>query len=769
MLARFFSERVFSRLATRSAPGKAGRLRDETKDSQSVCETNATMTTTITADQVSAALAKLDNPAARGMLAQMTALQATLKKDVAPQTFQATSQKIKGMSNAVCVLAKVLDAVERDTKGPDGRGGKMSSYLFLTLDNGDRTQIAAETGRRDEHGNIWIRVIGEQLMTEEQQAAYAKEKEEARKGKKGASTGAQKKKHTFKLGESKIGLMLRCTTFEPLAIHPGKRAPFAKGDIVLISGPQPKQKYKPNVDLNVHDPDYGIQWTFASLLPDPYEDDPLSANLNAKAGDWGVMMESTYILNMWKGPGGGWSPDYMTDQDRAFVKECEENNTIDKHRSKIAMMGLSPENREHRDDLVIIPLFQTAEARQPFHAAKRRFVRFNGVAWGTEWVEKFNGPNNTTTEAAKADLQCIAQVFHKKSTTEVEEKKALVQMTLNARFDEIGFANYGIVRLDRWRNLASVYMPYVSGYVIGQQKVEPSEMLPVNQPMQNVLLSTGEWKLKANYGVQCYQFYHAPDLSSIILSPTAFPINLRCTKALMRAALGYDNPAAQALSAEASKNPLNRGSRNVINVFETSDRPENLTDEYNFYVIYAADKSSIVSIQSTRSDLKRSGKDPVETWSAIFESVKEDPARELFGFNSMPMPRFFEKENVDKFCVFAVRKTEVERVLAGPSELPIEEFVERMLAINAEEEAKYGPLPEGPPSADAPPQKRPATAAAASDDATTTFVPIKKPAAAKRARRGRTAGADAAAATAAADDGEGGASQASQADEFFEQ
>lgn len=667
------------------------------------------------------------------------------------QTFQ-TSIAAKRQNNSICLLVKILNIEEKDTKPKTGPPGKMCNVLVLVLETGD-TAVKADTGRRDEKGRVWVKIVGRQKMTAAQITKYAEDK--AASGKR--TGGATKKNHIFKYGELPILEVMRFKIFEPTPVHPTK-GKFKKNDIVMLIGPQPEQQFKENDSLTVHDPDYGTTWTFSQMVADPNEGDP-----NApphKSGDWTVMMENNHIVNFSKAPppDGGWSLDNMTEEDRAFVEKCTAENTLDANKFRIATVGLTQFDRDNMDRLVIIPLGQTAKADQPFHQVKRRLVKFSGVSFGETWIEEFKGVNNIDQKAAHADVQCVAQIITRISTTETVVKKALVQVEISARYDADGVAQYGIMKTSRWENLARFILPYASGFIVGKLAVTNSEMLPANQPMLNPRKTNGEMTLGVDYAIHCHQFYHAPDLASIITGPTAFQINLSCVKVLMRAALGYEDPSAGAVSDEARNNPLNistNGPRPVLNLFETTERPDNLERDYDFFLIYATDESAFTSIASTREDLAKAKLDEVSTWSDIFSappSVK-DPAKEKFKLNSLPKPDFSKPANADKFCVFAIRKSEVARVRAGPPELEIDAFAKRMIEIDNEETAAFGPLPEGPPVAQS--EKR-----GASNEPPP---PKKKPAAAKKSsRKGRGA-------SAAADDGEGAASQSQAEADFFEQ
>lgn len=685
------------------------------------------------------------------MIVRTESMAKTIDEILVPEQpgFQA-SIPIKGQQNSICLTVKILNIEEKDTKPKTGPPGKMCNVLVLVLDQG-KDSIKADVGRRDDKGRIYVKILGEQRMTVEQQKEYAEKKAASRR-----TTGAARKNHIFKFGETPVLEIMRFQIFEPTPVNQVTNTKFKKGDIVLICGPQPKQQFKENSDLGVHDPDFGVKWSFGSMAADPRENDPNAPP--RKSGDWAFMMENNHTVNFSKAPppDGGWSLDNMSDEDKALIEKWTAEGTLDANRFDVGKFGLKPEDREALDRLLIMPLGQNAKADQPFYQVRRRFVKFSGVFFGSTWVEEFKGVGNVDQKAAKADLQCIAQVIERISTTETRVRNVMIQVEISGRNDPDGVNQYGIVKLGRWENLAPQILPHVSGFLVAKLATAQSEMLPANQPMLNPRKSNGEMAMGVDFAVQYYQFYHAPELASLILSQTAFQINLACVKVLMRAALGFEDPSTASIADEYRNNPLNSGNRNVINMFETTERPDNLEQNYDFFLIYATDESAYTSISSTREDLAAAKLDEVATWSAIFSASPKikDPAKELFKLNSLPKPDFSKPSNSDKYCVFAVRKTEVARVRAGLPEMPLDAFAKRMIEIDNEETAKFGPLPEGPASADQT-EKR---------GASVENTP-KKPAGAKKSgRKGRGASASV---NPPADNGEGAASQA-DADFFGE-
>lgn len=674
--------------------------------------------------------------------------------------FQVSSSNAKRLFSSICLVVKILEILENPTKPVNGVAGKQTSVLAWVLDQGT-SPIKADAGRRDEKGRIWVKILNEQKMTDAQQQAF-NEKEDAG----GKGRGGKRTKTTWRQGELPIAELMKFRIFEETPIHPEKGTKFKKGDIVVLVGPHPVQSFKANEDSTVHDPSFGLTWRFSQMAPDPNEDNPDAPP--RKASNFGIMLERNHIVNFSKYP-HAWSEDNYTEEDRVRVAKWEAEGTLDKNRFETARMGLQPSDKERLGDKIIIPFGYHAKADQPYHTIKRQQVQIKKIQWGSEWIEKYKAVGNVDKEAAFAELQITAHVITLISTTERKTEKALIKLQLNARADQDGVNQFGIVKTARWANLAPVFLPYVSGYVITSLAVDKSELEPVNQPLLNPRYANGKTKMGFDYGIYTYQFYHAPEICTFILSPTAFPINLACTKVLMRAALGFEDPSAVALSEEARSNPLNNGTRNVINMFETSERPDNLVADYDFYLIYALEEASFDSVEDVRQEMQKLGLDPVSTWSTIFSAPpKTNPAKDTFKLPTLPKVDFNNKANADKFCVFAVRKTEVARVKAGPSafEMPLTEYAERVIELEEDEVKLYGPLPEGPPppaTGDVvPPVEKRGASVERSASSTAKKASAKKGGSRSKNRAAATTPA------ASGDDGEG-ASQSQADGDFFDQ
>jgi hypothetical protein len=168
---------------------------------------------------------------------------------------------------------------------------------------------------------------------------------------------------------------------------------------------------------------------------------------------------------------------------------------------------------------------------------------------------------------------------------------------------------------------------------------------------------------------------------------------------LLGLVLGTDNPST--VVNEFSKlSPLVTGLKKLINMFECQENPDILESlGYVPYLVYPLAKvSERRSVESIRKHMATKKIDPVQQFSTMFMTPPPGGDEETYSgedkiYNHMPLP---DLEKTDSYCVFALRKEEVERVLRGPPELDEAAFTAELDRIEKEEEAKYGPLPDVP-------------------------------------------------------------------------
>jgi len=224
-----------------------------------------------------------------------------------------------------------------------------------------------------------------------------------------------------------------------------------------------------------------------------------------------------------------------------------------------------------------------------------------------------------------------------------------------------------------------------------------------------------------------------PDLATLVLSPSAFEINIDCVKFFLRTVLATEDPSLQDNEC-AKSNPLNKGSKRVVNMFECNEKPEILVQNgYLFFLVFHLTKfSERKTAKSVRDAIIKQGLDEKTKFSELFmrdpNIVVEDDSNA--DFRHMPMP---DVDKTDSYVIFAIRKEEVERARAGPPELSADQFAEEVNRISEAEAKKYGALPpatsQAPKTMPPPPGTKPPVDQQPSRPATTPTgaAPDKRP------------------------------------------
>jgi hypothetical protein len=186
--------------------------------------------------------------------------------------------------------------------------------------------------------------------------------------------------------------------------------------------------------------------------------------------------------------------------------------------------------------------------------------------------------------------------------------------------------------------------------------------------------------------------------SGVVRSPHSFEINYEAAKRVILAQFGVED-ASQMTEAWSKDNPLNQGSRNVINIFESNEKMENLKAGYTFFLVFFVSHQARQNVNRARASIQRQKLDVVNEFSRIFfEQIpaQESGDKDKDDMDGLPRPEFSDIKHADSYCLWAVRNEEVARLRAPVPVLSDEEFAQKAMEIEAAETAEKGPLPEDP-------------------------------------------------------------------------
>lgn len=634
------------------------------------------------------------------MAALMMAIQDAIKQPSTSSFKPAGSAK---QVNSVRFPVTILDRTSSPTKGfKGGPPGVKWDYLLL-VENFGSTDIPLSVGERTSDGRLILKVKGVQGLTDDQLKVAETEAAERDAKQKRKTASYVPKKREFDDGFEEVPALLRVSVFAPVGPFKDDRMmEFKPGARVYISGIEPVHKYKPSQDPNVLEAMYGVQFTISNMLANT---NVASSNTSLSA-TWRSWLKKNYIVNFFKGEGGGWSPKYTTDEDRAEQERWKVEKTVEKNRFRAARHYMKPSERPYMSQPLVIPFGDEAE-RQPWHFAGRQTVQFikEKTVFDNNWIEKRKEPEtplrlfNFNTEAVM-----IKKEFRNRAPTVTRHA---IEVRVNDRVGEDVINRLGIVHVPRYEQIAPCIVPAASGFFIGNLSSVQSEALLDNDPQLNPMDDAG----RPSKGVHSAAAYTALRIdldvaSGVVRSPHSFEITADCAKEVMRAQFQTED-ASEQTDVWAKENPLNQGAKQVLNMFECNDKIDNIKSNYTFFLVFKVNAQARQNVGRARAAILRKKLDPVVEMSRLFftpqdENYSGGADTDQDDLNGMPRPNFADKSlaGLNSYCLFAVRNEEVTRLRNPTESLSPEELLRRAREIEAEELAKLGPLPEAPADPD---------------------------------------------------------------------
>lgn len=626
------------------------------------------------------------------MAALMDLLNEDIKKPAAP-SYKASGSNKQATSTRFPVT--ILNRTSAPTAGFNGGPpGQVFHYLVI-CENFGTTEILASVGERTADGRLILRVKGVQPMTEDQLKKATAEAAERDAKSKRKSPSYVPKKYEYDAGFEEVPVLLRFSVFAPVGPFKDERNnPFGPGSRVFIGGVQPVHKMKANENKDLHEQAYGVQWEVSNML----------ANTNVQASStpllttWRSMMTKNHIVNFYKGPGGGWSTKNTTEEDRKEMAKWVEEHTVEKNKFRAGRHYMAQTERPFLNQPIVIP-FGIEARRQGWHLGARKSVLFVKVAWGdktADWLEIRKAPE---TPLRLFDFKIEAISIEKIYRTRPVRKRHAIEVHVSDRAGEDIINALGIVRKERYAAVAPTLIPFCPGFFVGMLSAVQSEGMAINDPQVNPVDEVTKFPAKGVHSGAIYSAVRIDmDLAAgLVVSPNSFEITPSAAQQAIEAQFGVPDPTEQT-SPWAKENPLNQSpGRQVINMFEATDKVENLKG-YTFFLVFAIAAQARGNVSRARNAMTRKGEDPVQRMSALFftaQNTDETGDADLDAINGMPRPDF---NKPDEYCLFAVRNEEVVRARAQAQqpELTPEELMEAALKYEEEESARLGPLPEDP-------------------------------------------------------------------------
>jgi len=597
------------------------------------------------------------NPASGGILARLAAVineAGTSGKALA----SSSTQQVRRLLNNVVVQVVILELEKKKMK----TGGDMTDYRFMILGLGNQPVSAAD-GRRISDRELELVVHCEQPMNEIEAGVYKRALDDAK-----VAAGDPRRKRTkrqFQLGHASLvkGSSIYATVFGP-PFKDGETT-LNKGQVCLIRGIQPKQQYKMHPEPGeLGEPDYGLKWEITELIRDP------NSSTADFAAVWRMLVQDNVLPNV--STRGGFGPHNMDAEEVQQVADWTRKGQMKaQEKWKASFWSVPKPIRADINNYFVVPLGRRPGDVEPYHLVNRQSVLIQGIKWSSdEWTEQMNDKDKTLIRTARFNAE--VQVY---SEGEGHEK-AIAFMTLSSSRMKERFNAFGVVSTPRWKEVAVAFMPQMGGFIVGKVDLQTTKDLQVNDENINTLHEDGTYEKGFAFGVAYDAEMVLPDIArGVVLG--GYEVNSEAARFLVRAVYGTDDlaqtPHATAVEL-ATANPLNKvPGEPVINLLEaTKAIPPLQREGYRFYVVYFVEKRDVMERYRSRI---RAGPGHLDKFSSLMmEDSGED---EFLGF---PRPKY---SNTNSFCVFAVRQSEVERVLAPAPEMTAAEFTQAVLELQS--------------------------------------------------------------------------------------
>ncbi len=617
----------------------------------------------------------------------------TVKQAVVPSFKPAGAKK---SSSALRFAITCLDLSKNPTAGYNGGPPGMKYDYLVLVENFGSTPILPSVGERTPEGGLLLRVKGEMPMTDAQQKIAIEKAAENDAKTKRKSTSYVAKKYSFDDGLEEVPLLMHISAFSPLAPFRDERgSQFGPGSRVYLDGLQAVRKYKKNEDPTVRELAFDVQWGVEGMIANT------KGAASARSTDlfeiWRGFLKKNYIVNFYKGEGGGWSLNNVTKQDRTDVERWTQEGMLEKNRIRTSKHYIASSERGLLSQPVVIP-FGIEARKQPWHLSSRRAVMFieGRTVFDTNWIETRKPgepPLRLLTFSTEAVL--IQKIFKTKTNV----TRHTVEVAMTDRYDEDKLNILGITNPLRYQHVAPGYVPNCSGFFVGSLNVVATAALPINDPELNPLDEVTKKPFKGmNSGIACNPIKISFDLAyGLVTSPNSFEIDAECAAKVIEAQFGAPDPGDQ-VAAWALANPLNQGSRSVLNMFETNEKLQSLGNTYTYFLVFAINVQARQNVKRARDAILRKGLNPVtELSKAFFTPQPEAESADQYqnAIDGMPRPAWTDPSQSNTYCLFAVRGEEVKRVRELPPALSDGELAKQAEVLAATEYAK-SPLPDDP-------------------------------------------------------------------------
>lgn len=533
-----------------------------------------------------------------------------------------------------------------------GTGKK--SYKVLIWKDFSKTSVSDEFGKKVDMYQINLNIFEERKMTDEQKREHDRECD--------ANKDPNGKKREYKISkggtiELHVGSIVDISPFDHKGYSFSSNRGVKVGDLVTLNSLTPKVKFK-TPDAVV--PSFKLQWWIPEPNASGMQQDTQHSEDDVVASLYRAISHNE-IVNV--GSNGYRSPNNETPYDRSERERIESLGKVPGWGREVIIHGQLPQNKRHiMKKALIVPLEELPPT--PEGAAGQGLV-ISKLKWSETFKVEKGETEETKEKKREAAFVCDGKMFDE------EGYPITAKIQVQLREDQID--QFGIVNPDRWAKLAPFMVANARGVLASHLWAGASELLSESQEETNTRNEDGTYPMGYAYSLYYSSDYIHVNLPSTLLG-AGFEINAECAAALMNEVYKTTDfvkytPEEVELYAKDERNIFKHSRPPVINLFEATQRLDDLTLEYSFIMLANVNnkKEDVVDIVD---DLKAKAEETGENWVDLQSDLIMCKTKE----RGWPV-RMTDSDLV--FTIFAVRTELLEQARKPIERLSPEEFAVR--------------------------------------------------------------------------------------------
>ena len=599
----------------------------------------------------------------------------------------------KSLLNDVLLNARILEKTARSYITKQGGTFKVWIYDFIIFDIGKANLSPTEDGYIDPSGMLHLIVHNQQELNPPELDAYIGRLNAANV--KPDDVRRKKKNVYFTHGVVTLGVTedLIVKSSEHFVDEKGRF--FSEDDDVTIRGVRPTQKrspaecetltpataaapgvaavpatYKPLAEEVINRPEnrkavtlgkpiFGIAWEISQLLTN---------TKSAKDTEtfWKALQVDNMLPNL--GPSSGFGPHNKTAEEQKVIDQLLAENRSTVWRELFFQVPAPIRSLINRR--IVFPL-ESEGTLEPYHLVYGGAAYFKTVRVADQITEIVKG---TTTQEVTPKVTYIAEVWVNHGD-ERPTQRAIVSMTISPKQLKERFYKFGIVDVERWKEIGPLVLRNCEGVAVGKLDLSVTTGLVYNDRRMNSFNEDTEtYEKGVDFGCAFTASILQPNLVAAILK-AGYPITVGAVSTILRTIFTTDNLSTrQELKELHSKNPLNADpALPVVNILESMSTISSLRHDYSFFIMWPTldgnktvdafiDKIRLnIATQATTEGKQLTDAELDEKVLSKFSELTHTP--DAVNYLGFPQP-IFSAAKFSSIALWAVRTTAIDEYKA---------------------------------------------------------------------------------------------------------